>query len=73
MYNFKTKKEPFARGFLNCDSENKSKRCAAGMIQAAKDMDLQLDLNLGLCYADMKFGTRYNYCGLFCLSWLRRA
>ena len=68
MYNFKTKKEPFARGFLNCDSENKSKRCAAGMIQAAKDMDLQLDLNLGLCYADMKFGTRYNYCGLFCFD-----
>ena len=31
-------------------------------------MDLQLDLNLGLCYADMKFGTRYNYCGLFCFD-----
>ena len=67
MYEFKTKREPFARGFLSCDSENKSKRCAAGMIQTAKDMDLKIDLKLGLCYAEMDtfLNVFYNFCGLF--------
>ncbi|MBR6558920.1 MAG: hypothetical protein IKT70_07910 [Clostridia bacterium] len=66
MYNFKTKREPFARGFLNCESENKSKRCAAGAVLAAKEMDLRLDLKLGLCYGNIDGGATYNFCGLHC-------
>jgi len=67
MYEFKTKKEPFARGFLTCESDNISKKCAAGMVQAAKEMNLKIDKKLGLCYGEMAsfLGVFYNFCGIF--------
>ncbi|MBR6558921.1 MAG: hypothetical protein IKT70_07915 [Clostridia bacterium] len=64
MYNFKIKREPFGRGFLNCESDNISKKCAAGMVQAAKDMDLKIDTGLGLCYAKIDLGAHYDHDGL---------
>ena len=64
MYEFKTKKEPFARGFLNCESENLSKKTAAGMLLTAKERELDLDLELGLCYGNMWYGTMYEFTGI---------
>ena len=53
MRNFKTKLEPFARGFLNCESEDKGVKTAAGMLLAAKEAPLEIDTELGLVYGSV--------------------
>ena len=64
MYEFKTKREPFARGFLSCESDNVSKKCAAGMLAAAKEMELRIDTRLGLCQTKIDLGAYYDHDGL---------
>ena len=48
MYKFKTKSEPFGRGFVNCESENKAVKIGAGLVSAAKELPLNIDLNNGM-------------------------
>ncbi|MBE6750756.1 MAG: hypothetical protein E7560_06300 [Ruminococcaceae bacterium] len=48
MFEFKTKLEPFGRGFVNCESENKAVKISAGLINCAKELPLNIDLNNGM-------------------------
>ncbi|MBQ2826694.1 MAG: hypothetical protein IJF13_05675 [Clostridia bacterium] len=64
MYDFKTKREPFGRGFLNCESDNLTKKTGAGLLLAAKEAELSIDLELGLCYRDVPGKSSFNFCGL---------
>ena len=64
MYNFKTQKEPFTRGYINCESQNKSKKSAAGMLLAAKEDELYIDVKLGLCYKNSDPASYYGFTGL---------
>ena len=68
MYEFKIKDEPFARGFVLCESNNVTKKTGAGMLLAAKEMGIIIDLDLGLCYYEAPvhlfcnfLGIRWNY------------
>ena len=61
MYEFKTTLEPFARGFLNCESEVNAKRTAAGFLQAAKDCPVRIDPKTGLCNARMDCAISFSY------------
>lgn len=49
MYEFKTKLEPFGRGFVNCESESKAVKIGAGLINCAKELPLNIDLQRGVC------------------------
>ena len=51
MYGFTTEFEPFAVGFLSCESENLSKKAASGLLRAAEKMNITVDPDLGLVYA----------------------
>ncbi len=51
MYCFTTEFEPFAVGFLSCESENLSKKAASGLLRAAEKMNITVDPDLGLVYA----------------------
>ena len=51
MYEFKTKREPFGRGYINSDAEYIGKKLAAGYVQMAKEMDISIDTELGTCNA----------------------
>ncbi|MBQ3065552.1 MAG: hypothetical protein IJC98_04895 [Clostridia bacterium] len=44
-YEFKTKREPFARGFLNCDSESLIKKVASGLLLACQEANFTFDDN----------------------------
>ncbi len=70
MYHFKTKAEPFARGYLNCESTHRSMRLAAGMYQAVKDSPLCID-NHGLPLSFFEFCIHnYDYgCSLHSDVW----
>jgi len=48
MYKFNTKAEPFARGFLSCESGDLTKKTASGHLLRAKEMGLQIDRDNGL-------------------------
>ena len=61
MYEFKTKLEPFARGFLNCESELNAKRTAAGFLQSAKDSPIKIDPATGLCNARMSCHIKFSF------------
>ncbi len=43
MYNFKIKDEPFARGYLSCDSESKYIRTGLGYMEAARAVNISFD------------------------------
>lgn len=64
MYNFKITDEPFARGYLSIDSDNRYARAGAGYREMAKTMPLSIDRNgLPDCrIRDMAVGTHYD-CG----------
>ncbi|MBR5454052.1 MAG: hypothetical protein IKV54_08230 [Clostridia bacterium] len=64
MYDFKIKNEPFARGFLCCDSKNVTKKTGAGMLLSAKEMGLVIDLKLGLCYYEAPIHLFCNFLGI---------
>ena len=49
MREFKTRLEPFGRGFANCDGKGAEYRVAAGIYNACKEIKLTVD-DLGLCY-----------------------
>jgi len=61
-YQFKTKFEPFLRGYLGCEANYKGKRVAAGQRQVALEGEFKFDKNylpLGLCEevaANIAFG-----------------
>ncbi len=61
MYRFTTKLEPFARGFLSCESSDKGVKPAAGFLQAAKDAPLSIDLNSGLVSGFIMGATGFYY------------
>ena len=61
MYDFKTKLEPFARGFLNCESELNVKKTASGFLQSAKDSPLRIDPKTGLCNASMECHVNFSF------------
>ena len=48
MYGFTTEFEPFAVGFLSCESENLSKKAASGLLRAAEKMNITVDPDLGI-------------------------
>ena len=66
MYNFKIKTEPFARGFLNCESTNVTKKTGAGMLLAAKEMGIIVDAELGLCYYE---SPEHLFCNSLGIRW----
>ena len=49
MYDFKTKIEPFARAFLNCESDDKGIKTAAGFRGMCREMNATIDRSTGLC------------------------
>ena len=51
MRNFKTKLVPFARGFLNCESNDKLEKTVAGILMSAKEMPLYINKKTGICDA----------------------
>ena len=53
MYNFKITDEPFARGYLGCDSDSKFIRTGYGYIEACKWLRVNADENTGLPWAAM--------------------
>jgi len=53
MYNFKITDEPFARGYLGCDSESKFIRTGYGYIEACKSLRVNADENTGLPWCAM--------------------
>ena len=53
MYNFKITDEPFARGYLSCDSDSKFVRTGYGYIEAAKWIEVNADENTGLPWCPM--------------------
>ena len=61
MYKFTTNLEPFARGFLSCQSEDKGVKTAAGILQAAKDAPLNIDLELGLVSGSIMGATGFYF------------
>jgi len=63
MREYKTKSEPFARGFLSCDSDSKTKKVGAGMLLAAKEAEISIDTELGLCYTQIPGKMSFGYCG----------
>ena len=68
MYNFKTKLEPFGRGWVNCESDDLEKKSACGLLLWAKETkNLKIDADLGLCYAYMDGVTGVtNYGPTYC-------
>ncbi len=69
MYKFKITDEPFARGYLGIDSENRYARAGAGYREMAKSMPLAIDRNgMPDCRINgMAVGTHYD-CGQWVLS-----
>lgn len=61
MYRFTTKLEPFARGFLSCESSDKGVKTAAGFLQAAKEAPLKIDMNSGLVSGFIMGATGFSY------------
>ncbi|MBQ7922852.1 MAG: DUF3029 family protein [Clostridia bacterium] len=59
-YEFKTKREPFARGFLNCESEYKGKRMAAGLLLASRECPFEFNKD-GLPYAYRNCIVNYHF------------
>ncbi len=70
MREFKTKLEPFGRGWVNCESSDRELRAANGYLLWAKETDsLEIDADLGLCLAFMKGATGCtNYNPVYCSS-----
>ncbi|MGN1410103.1 MAG: pyruvate formate lyase family protein [Eubacteriales bacterium] len=73
MYSFKTTAEPFARAYINCDSDNLSLKTATGLYSAAREMPLSISKKTGLpmafwrdMYVGFGFGSgiRVDYDGL---------
>ena len=64
MYKFKITDEPFARGYLGVDTDNRYKKAGAGYREMAKTMPLSIDKNgMPDCHiTDMAVGTHYD-CG----------
>ena len=62
MYYFTITAEPFARAFINCDSDSLSLKTAHGLLSAAKEMPLSISEKTGLPMAfwqDMYVGFGY--------------
>lgn len=53
VYNFKITDEPFARGYLGCDSESKFVRTGYGYIEACKSLRINADENTGYPWSAM--------------------
>ena len=70
MIEFKTKLEPFARGFINCESDYFGKKCAAGWVQQAKEGNIKINMRTGLCTIDND-SVLFNYTGLWCFDELK--
>ena len=68
MHEFKTKLEPFGRGWVSCESDNLEKKSACGLLQWAKETNnLKIDADLGLCYSFMDGATGVlNYGMTYC-------
>lgn len=61
MRDFKTKLEPFGRGFVNCESTNKELKTASGIYTACREMDLSIDRDTGLCFNPIRGVTGFAY------------
>ena len=61
MREFKTKLEPFGRGFANCDSENIDLKVACGIYQACKEIDITIDPDTGLVSAGISGVSGFEY------------
>lgn len=68
MYEFRTKLEPFGRGWVNCESEDLELKSASGLLLWAKETtNLKIDADLGLCYIYMDGVTGVtNYSPTYC-------
>ena len=61
MYEFKTKLVPFARGFLNCESEDKLEKTVAGILMSAREMPVSINKKTGICDGRVEAPTGYFY------------
>ncbi|MBR4206645.1 MAG: hypothetical protein IKQ92_14320 [Clostridia bacterium] len=70
MRAFKTKLEPFGRGWVNCESSDRELRAASGYLLWARETEnLKIDPDLGLCYAYMDGAVGCtNYAPVYCDS-----
>ncbi len=69
MREFKTKLLPFARGFLNCESNDKLEKTVAGILMSAKEMPIYINPKTGICDARVTAPTGYFYgTGICCFS-----
>jgi hypothetical protein len=68
MREFKTKLEPFGRGWVNCESSDRDLRAASGYLLWAKETkNLTIDVDLGLCLVSMSDATGCtNYNPVYC-------
>lgn len=67
MRDFKTKLEPFARAFVNCESTNKELKTAAGIYGACKEMEIKINCDTGLCFNVIESITGFLYgTGVYC-------
>ncbi len=68
MREFKTKLEPFGRGWVNCESNDRELRAASGYLLWAKETkNLTIDADLGLCLIYMTDATGCtNYNPVYC-------
>lgn len=73
MHQFKTHLEPFGRAFVSCKSNSKIKKTAAGLIGAAKEMPIDIDVKNGFAYTcfNQATGMRFHssaYCNFDALD-----
>jgi len=68
MRDFKTKLEPFGRGFVNCESENRDLKIACGILEACRCMDLDINKTTGLCTAQIVGASGFLYSESFFCS-----
>ena len=61
MRNFKTKLEPFGRGFVNCESDNVDLKVACGIYQACKDIDISINPDTGLVSVSIRGASGFEY------------
>lgn len=70
MKEFKTKLEPYGRAFVNCESDNREYKTAAGIYGACGEVDIDIDKNTGLCSLTLVgYATGFSYSdSFFCSS-----